>query len=435
MFSEGDDVLVGFSGGADSVCLLSLLYEHRHTLGVRVRAAHVNHGIRGKNADADEAFVRRFCEERKIPLSVLHADVPSVAAETGDSTELCARKVRYGYFASLSPDKIATAHTLSDAEETFFMNLSRGASLHGLTSIPPVRGNIVRPLIRFTRKETERYCLDRGLPFVTDETNLSDAYMRNRYRHGVIPALETLNPSFHVSFERCLDTLRAEDDYMASETERLFAGLVKDRALDVEAYVRLHPALRFRLLARFLTDTLHADLETRHLKLIDENLRTEGFSLTLPGGERVVSENGCLTVRETKKTFTPDAPISLPSNAPAAVRFNGFKISFIRPLPEELASFAPEECIDLHKIMPTVTVRTRLPGDRITLVKRNCSKTLKKLYTELRFPERERAAAPVIADEKGVIWAYGGGVNADRAADKKTESILIIHSESDKNDK
>ena len=435
MFREGDDVVVGLSGGADSVCLISLLLKHRQTLGVNLRAAHVNHGIRGASADADEAFVRQFCRERDIPLSVLRADVPALARQSGESTELCARRIRYEFFDSLSADKIATAHTLSDAQETFFMNLSRGASLHGLTSIPPVRGKIVRPLIRFTGKETQQYCKDNALPFVTDETNGSNDYTRNRYRHSVIPQLQALNPAFDASFQRCLENLRAEDDFISRETDKAFALLMIGGGLDIDGYLLLHPALRYRVLARFLARIPDADYETKHIKLIDGNIRTPGFALMLPGGGTVTVERNLLKVKEPRQAVLSQSEITVPADTSAQVVYNGYRISFIRPTPADIPLYSPDERIDPGKLGPVLTVRGKLPGDRITLAKRKCTKSLKKLYGEMKYSEPQRRLLPVIADERGVIWAYGAGAEASRLADKKTQTILIIHSESDKNDK
>ena len=168
MLSPGDTVAAAVSGGADSMCLLSLLCDCAEELGIRVHAVHVHHGIRGAEADRDEAFVRTFCEDLEVPLTVFHVDVPAEAARTGESTELCARRLRYAMFDQLAADKIATAHTASDAVETLLMNLSRGSGLTGLCSIPKVRGRIVRPLIGFFREETESYCREAGVPFVTD---------------------------------------------------------------------------------------------------------------------------------------------------------------------------------------------------------------------------------------------------------------------------
>ncbi len=178
-------------------------------------AAHVNHGLRGEEADRDERFVRDFCERNSIVLQVLHADVIATAREKSQGIEECGREVRYSFFRSLcGPDgRIATAHTLSDSAETVLMNLAKGAGTKGLCGIPPVRGNIVRPLIDITRAEVERYCSCFGLDFVTDSTNLTDGYGRNKLRHHVVPVLQEINPAFECAVERTTQILRCDEEY------------------------------------------------------------------------------------------------------------------------------------------------------------------------------------------------------------------------------
>ena len=433
MLQPGEDVLVGFSGGADSVCLLHLLYEYKDTFGISLRAAHVNHGLRGEEADRDERFAVRFCRERDIPLKILHADIPALAKETNQSTELCAREVRYRYFRSLQPDKIATAHTGSDAAETLLMNLSRGASLHGLASIPPVRGNIIRPLISCLREDTEAYCEERGLEYMTDSTNLTDEYTRNKFRHTVIPALKTVAPSFEQAVCRCLENLRAEDDYMRQQTAQTYGGVVRNGALQADKYLVLHPALRLRVLAEFLERSGAGAYETKHLRLLDQNMANAGFALTLPEGVTFRTDGVGLSVSSDEQVVSGCAPLRLEKDALTRVAFNGFDLSFEIKKSVDPAVFH-DNYIDFSKIDDIIIIRSRCAGDQIRLARRNCTKTLKKLYCELALPHRTRALAPVITDSRGVIWAYGAGVDRTRLADENTTKILIIHSGSDKND-
>ena len=177
MFPPGCAVVAGLSGGADSTALTHFLYTRRARYGIVLIAAHINHGLRGEEADADEAAARRFCADRGIPFRVFHADVAALAREQGLCLEDCGRRVRYGFFRSVLQEqgcalgRIATAHTASDNAETILMNLARGAGTHGLRGILPVRGQVVRPLLALTRAEVEAYCACYGLPFVQDASN------------------------------------------------------------------------------------------------------------------------------------------------------------------------------------------------------------------------------------------------------------------------
>ncbi|MBE6339903.1 MAG: tRNA lysidine(34) synthetase TilS [Bacteroidales bacterium] len=189
-------VLVAVSGGADSVAMLHMLVGQ----GYYCIAAHCNFHLRGAESDADEVFVRSFCEELGVPCYVEHFDTRKYAQQKSVSIEMAARELRYQWFYSLL-DKydipcVAVAHHADDAAETFMLNLVRGTGLKGLTGMKPVQGRVVRPMLRYSRQDIELYCRAHRLKFCTDSTNQSDAYVRNRIRHHVIPQLKTINPSF-----------------------------------------------------------------------------------------------------------------------------------------------------------------------------------------------------------------------------------------------
>lgn len=433
MLQPGDQVLVGFSGGADSVCLLHLLYEYQDTLRISLRAAHVHHGLRGAEADRDEQFVRRFCAERNIPIEVLHADISALAKQRGQSTELCARDVRYRFFHSLRPDKIATAHTASDAVETLLMNLSRGASLHGLASIPPVRGIIIRPLIEFLRSETEAWCAAHGLEYVTDSTNLTEDYTRNKYRNTVIQEIKRISPAFERNAARCLENLRSEDDFMRQQAHAAGREVTDNEQLIIEKYSSLHPALRYRVLCEFLNGAGVGEYEMKHLALLDRNMKTAGYALTLPEGKIVASDGTRLFLSTEHEKAQSEAPVFLKKDTLSGTVFNGVDLSFEITESDGSCVFNTNS-IDFSKIDDIICIRSRRAGDTVRLARRNCSKTLKKLYCELSVPLEFRDRAPVIADEKGIIWAYGAGADRSRLADKNTIIVLNIHSGSDKND-
>jgi len=193
MLDPGDGVLVGLSGGADSVALLAALAALRKELGISVFAAHVNHNLRGA-AQHDEEFARRICDGMGIPIAVFQADVAGYAAREKLSTEESGRKLRYQYMhqalEKFGAVKIATGHHADDNAETILLNLFRGAGLKGLCGIPPVNGNIIRPLLEVSRKDIESYAQENGLPFIIDETNAESDYSRNYVRNKIIPVVQ-----------------------------------------------------------------------------------------------------------------------------------------------------------------------------------------------------------------------------------------------------
>lgn len=201
MLRQSDCVVAGVSGGADSVCMLLILSELSETMGFAVKAVHLNHMIRGAEADRDEEFVRSLCERKGIPLECFRRDIPAIAKEEGLSSEEAGRRIRYQLFeetADAAKDeyervRIAVAHNRDDLAETVLFNMARGSSLKGLTGIRPVRDNIIRPILFAGRAEIEEYLEEQKEDFCIDSTNLGDDYSRNKIRHVIIPALKELN--------------------------------------------------------------------------------------------------------------------------------------------------------------------------------------------------------------------------------------------------
>ena len=257
MLSEGDTAVVGLSGGADSCALLIMLLELKDELGINVRACHINHNLRGEESDGDERFVRELCERLNVRLDVFSVDVHG-AAGRHESLEETARKLRYERFGELTAQgtgvKIATAHTANDNAETVLMNIIRGTGTKGLAGIPPVRETFIRPLILCTREQTESCCREHGLEFVTDSTNLSDDYTRNRLRHNVIPLLEGFNPSFIAAVTRMTEAVGDDSDFLESYAAECAAKCIYKHGYDSRLLKELHPAVRFRIISRVLKE-------------------------------------------------------------------------------------------------------------------------------------------------------------------------------------
>ena len=235
LFAPGQRLCAAVSGGADSMALLRLLLRIQPVFGYELTACHVNHGLRGEPADRDEAFVRAECARLNVPLRVFHpADVgAAVPAHPGEDW---ARKLRYACFDALRAggiDAVATAHTATDQTETLLFRLARGAGLHGAAGIRPSRPGFCRPLLCLTRAETEQVCTACGQRWVTDETNASDAYARNRLRHAALPALRSVNEAAEENFARFCEKAARADAYFAQRAEELLE----------DAEVLLPPAL------------------------------------------------------------------------------------------------------------------------------------------------------------------------------------------------
>ena len=225
LISEGDRVLVAFSGGADSVALLMLLHKVKEKLGIEVCAAHLNHGIRGSEADRDEEFCRELCRKNGIIFTAGHVDVPSECKKTGEGLEECARRLRYAFLeetaSELSCNKIATAHHADDNIETVLLHMIRGCGLNGLSGIPQKRGNIVRPLLSFRKKELTDALSDLCQDFVYDSTNSEDDASRNLLRHTVLPQIYRLNSGADAVFMRMCRSVSEDNAYLEAEAEKI----------------------------------------------------------------------------------------------------------------------------------------------------------------------------------------------------------------------
>lgn len=216
MLKDCKSITVALSGGADSVSLLHSLKMLQQELGIQLSACHVNHNLRGQESDGDEAYVRSLCEELKVPVRVFSVDVSGSVAKH-QSVEERARELRYEAFceaANSLGSKVATAHNACDNTETVLLNLLRGTGLKGLCGIPPVRDYLIRPLILCTRDEIEEYCIENGLKYVTDSTNASTAYTRNKIRLELIPGLLEINPSLHEGVGRMTFALGEDSRFL-----------------------------------------------------------------------------------------------------------------------------------------------------------------------------------------------------------------------------
>lgn len=305
-------ILLGLSGGADSVTLLELLLEYCREHGAPLYTAHVNHMIRGEDAVRDRDFCVALAERRGIPCFTLDADVPAIAAESGRGLEEAARMVRYDFFESLMTEHriplLATAHNADDALETLIFNLVRGCGLSGLASIPPVRpigeGLLIRPLLSVSKEQVLEYCRVNSLDFVTDSTNSDDAYSRNHIRHNVIPQLKRLNPAVLKTTARLSESARMDDDLIGSLADQYMS---QHDPYELRSLRALHPALLRRVLVRMYSEASGGYTpEAVHLadmvRLIQRGVGNS--SLSLPRLVRMQLRSGRLEfVPDPRKSF------------------------------------------------------------------------------------------------------------------------------------
>lgn len=396
---RGDAVICAVSGGADSIALLFGLYLLKDRFGFTLSAAHFNHHLRGAESDADEAFVRDFCARYDIPLHVGGADVKPGAK----GLEAAAREERYAFLKSL-PGKIATAHTADDNAETVLMHLLRGTGLKGLGGIMPVNGNVIRPMLNITRQDVEEFLESYYLPHREDSSNSTDAFLRNRIRHGIMPLLRQENPMFSTSVSAMAQRLREDE---ACLQEQLQPDLPS-----VSVLRSLHPALRMRYLERFLKASGIPEPEQTHLMAAENLVFSEkpSASANFPGGKVIARNYDRLELRRS------DARPSAQEIAPEGTTV----------LPQWGIRVICRKDAGDYGIIPAgaITVRSRQAGDSLRLA--GGTKSLKKLMIDRKISAADRPFIPVLADDAGVIYVPGIGMNLDRISNNPNIFIRIM---------
>ncbi len=405
---RGDTVTVALSGGADSVALLHALVSLKDELGISVNAAHLNHSIRGDEADRDQEFAIEFSETLGVEIFCEKIDVSKYAAENHLSLELAARQVRYDFLNRVAIGKIATAHTASDNLETLIFNLSRGTALKGLCGIPPKRDNIIRPIIFCTRTDVENYCKENNLSFVIDSTNLSNDYSRNKIRHNIVPVLKEINDGCEVSAVRTAQALAEDNDYLETTATEFLFTLLTDNGVLAKGICDLHTAIAKRVIKLYFAICYpNISLENHHINSIYSICADNCGKVNLPSCVFAEVKNGMLTFFDSENGKTTEFSVVIKET-------------------KNVNNLFSNNSLDYDKIVGKLTVRTRLEGDSIRLHNRGCTKTLKKLYCECKIPLNIRESLPVIADEKGVVWVHTIGVASRCAVSKATKNVLKI---------
>ena len=416
----GQTVVVGLSGGADSVALLDVVAQLAARRGFRVVAAHLDHGLRASSA-ADAAFCRDLCARLGVPLEVGTADVKGRARAEKGGTEEAARHARYAFLRQVKDAHgavaVAVAHTLDDQAETFLLRLLRGAGSAGLGAMRPVNGDILRPMLEATRKHVVAHLEARGLPHREDESNADLSFLRNRARRELLPYLEQkFNPRVRQALARAASVLAEEAGVLAEEGDCLMRAAGDGRetedgsvVMDRTAITSTTRALARAVIRCALEQT--GGLRGIGLEHVDRVVALAGAAsgkrVPLPGGREAVVEFHYLRVGPRRRRAEPFAiDLAVPGGADLP---GGFAI-------EALPDLGPPESNGVTAVVAApedgpLTVRTRRPGDRVRAKGRDMS--LKKFLMERQVPADERAGLPLLAAGRRVLWVPGQPVDAD----------------------
>ncbi len=416
MLSGPDSVLVGVSGGADSVCLAHVLKELGFTPGL----AHVNHGWRGTESDGDARFVEDLAKRLDLRFFVHEA----LADSGSGNAEAKARRARHAFFRETMDregfSKLALAHSVDDRIETFLFHLLRGSGPRGLASMRPISGDIVRPLIETSRSEIEAHLKEMNQPWREDLTNTDTRFSRNRIRHVVLPELASeFNPRLRESLARTIDILEAEDAWMEAESRTWLESRTSEERGSLVVDLEDLPAQPVALVRRVLRASLELagsemrDIGFDHVESIRGLLKAgkSGRIIELPGSITVERNFGQLVFRPAAAT-PADYEYELP--IPGRVHVPEIDTVFQAHLrsPEALKPKQEGTFVDGESLGPCVKIRNWKNGDFYNPNGLGAAK-LKELFQRERIPQRKRLQWPVFVAQSSIVWVASFPVSRD----------------------
>ena len=433
MISSGDSIVVGFSGGPDSLCLLHILLQLKDEYNLSICAAHINHLIRGEEAKRDEDFARKFCETNNIKFFLKREDVNSLAKKMKMSSEEAGRKVRYEFFNEVSSkvlgNKIALAHNLNDNGETIIMRILRGTSLSGLSGITPKRDNIIRPLIDCSRKEIENYCTENNLNPVIDSTNLEEVYTRNKIRLNIIPYIENnFNKNILKNLHYNSNIVRDEENLINFYSEKEVLNITVENGYNIERFNNLHIAMKRRVLRNIIKEKIGNlnGIEYKHIESIINFLKSpkSGKKIDIKKGLVLTIDYDVFNINlNTESKILKDIRHNI---LEGEIIINDYKIKANIISKEEYKKDSNTICFDFDKIKEEVLVRYRENGDYIYPKGLKGRKKIKDLFIDMKIPRDVRNSIPIIAVGKEVLIIPNIKITSSYSIDNNTNNILKV---------
>ena len=439
---SGDKILVGLSGGPDSVCMLNLLCSIRDEEKIEIAAAHINHMLRGEEADKDEEYSKKLCESLGVRFFSKRIDINKYALETGKSSELAGREARYDFFNEIinkiNFNKIATAHNANDQAETILMRIMRGTGLEGLGGIPVEReGKYIRPILFMKREEVEQYCKENNLNPHIDATNLERIYSRNKVRLDILPYMKNnFNPNIVETINRMALLLQDDNEFIEGEVNKAY----KDNCFERENSIvisknlfNIHSAIVTRVIrkALFAINKSNYDMEMKNIEDIIE-LSNLGTNKRVDLPKDIYAENvyGDIIIRKKeyiKNKLSNELTLNKKDILHNEVIFDEYIINFDLVNNKDIKQENDEliKKFDYDKIN-NVTIRYRKDGDRITPLGMKGSKKLKDIFIDMKIPKEKRDEIPLIQFNDEISWIVGIKMSDKFKITKETKHILKV---------
>ena len=428
MIEAGSQVIVGISGGGDSVCLLFLLSRYQKRRHFHLLGIHVNHGIRGQEALRDQEYAKKLCERLGVPFTVYTYSVPAIAQQEKRSLEETGRMVRRRAFeekaASLGKKAvIALAHHENDNAETVLHNLIRGTKAAGMGGIRPIQEigegvAYIRPLLKVTREEIETYLRQQKIPWMTDSTNQELEYTRNRIRHRIIPEMEKINPKAVSHIAQAADTFQAIEEYLTGQADMLYREYVEQR--ENGYWIRKELFLEKELMQSYVIRMVleqaadkKQDLTAFHVEsILSLGKGRTGASVSLPGGVLASQVYGDLYVR-------------LPDSGEAPLK--ELELEIFPWENQQIPEKTYTKWFDYDKIKSSLEIRHRKPGDFLTIADTGGRKKLKDYFIDCKIPREEREKVTLLAEGSHILWVVGYRISQYYKVTSQTKTVLKVH--------
>ena len=455
LLTPGDRVVVAVSGGPDSVCLLHVLLLLSKDLDLSLHVAHLDHMFRGRESAGEALFVADLAKKLSVPATVEQFDVPALCRERGLSAQAGAREARYAFLGRVAREvnaaRIATGHTASDQAETFLLRLTRGAGVSGLAGIPPIRENIIRPLIGATREEVLQHLASYRMSFVSDPSNTKPVYTRNRVRSELLPVLMRFNPRMVQTLAWEASLLRDEDSAAEAcldiQAEGILVRAGDSIAVVREGFSRLPRAYQRRMLRRAV-DAAGGEASRLSSVQIEEAVAfllsaQTGRAMELPHGLRIIREYDRFLFQEQATALTCSATLPVPgiSSVPELAIEVETRILVAKGGEDEASVLEREGCLpgpdaenyvwqalfDYDKIGRKITIRNRLAGDWFCPSGMGGKrKKLQDFLVDSKVPRRMRDRVPLLAAQDDIAWVAGLRTDERFLPNRETQRLLLV---------
>lgn len=442
MVEPSDRIVIGLSGGADSVCLLVSLCMLSGRLGTdtgNLFAVHVNHMLRGEAAEHDEAFSRELCEKLGVHFIGYRKDIGALAEELHCTVEEAGREYRYACFSDTAQkfncQKIAVAHNKNDLAETVLFHIIRGSGLKGLSGISPVRDRIIRPLLNMPRQTIEEFLEEINQNYCTDATNFGTDYDRNRIRHAILPVMEQINSAAvdHI----CQVAAEAKESYRYIRDQALaqYGGCTENTdgktvALDIGELYKCSPVLQEHMIHEAITDVAGGsrDVTRRHvMAVVGLIYQDTGKSAILPYGIRARRSYDRLIISNAKEQPQAYCINILENGVYEIPEWGSIEIEHMKYKPEmEISKKTYTKMFDYGKIGNNLCIRTPQEGDYITIDSEGNTKKLSRVFIDSKIDRELRNKWPVLACGREIIWAVGLRYNISYGVDENTKHVLYM---------